>query len=157
MEIQQETQDEIQQQAKQETLTTEQPTDKLTVNSQPQTNKTTTAPLATLSTLSIIEKQILSFDEQQSFQYWTGKVNFGGKMKKRYDLFPNQLYHLISNPKELETYFDDIERGKQIKYKDRQNELRKQNKYKKTRNFKSAVVYIFPHITPVKEQIKGKT
>lgn len=54
MEIQQETQDEIQQQAKQETLTTEQPTDKLKVNSQPQTNKTTTAPLATLSTLSII-------------------------------------------------------------------------------------------------------
>ena len=52
-------------------------------------------------------------------------------MKKRYDLFPN--------PKELETYFDDIERGKQIKYNDRQNELRKQNKYKKTRNYKSAV------------------
>lgn len=69
-------------------------------------------------------------------------------MKKRYALFPN--------PKELETYFDDIERGKQIKYNYRQIELRKQNKYKKTRNYKSAVVYIFPHITPAKEQIKGK-
>ena len=82
------------------------PTNQLTANPQPQTDTTTTARLPTLSS---IEKKTLSPDKQQLVLYWRGQVNFQGKMKKRYNLYPNQLYQVTINPKELEKYFDKIE------------------------------------------------
>ena len=81
-------------------------TNQLTANPQPQTDTTTTARLPTLSS---IEKKTLSPDKQQSVLYWRGQVNFKGKMKIRYNLYPNQLYQVTVNPKELEKYFDKIE------------------------------------------------
>ena len=47
--------------------------------------------------LSEYEKQTLSEYEQNSFLYWRGKIKFEGQTKKRYELYPNQLYRHISS------------------------------------------------------------
>ena len=61
-------------------------------------------------TLTPYEKTVYSPERQKHILYWRGYVKWGGRMKKRYDLFPNQLYQIITsqnpNCKELDTYYE---------------------------------------------------
>ena len=54
-------------------------------------------------------------------------------MKKRYDLYPNQLYRVITkkynpNLKELETYYEKDESGRYVEYKDIQDDIRQSSR-----------------------------
>ena len=87
-------------------------TENLTANPQPQTDTTTIS----LPTLLPFKKHHLS-ETQQSILYWRGYVNFEEAIKKRKELHPNQLDRIITNPEELQMYFEKRKYGAQIKYK----------------------------------------
>lgn len=77
---QQKTQDQQTQQQPQNENNPIQPTEHQPANPKPQIVTTMTTPLPTLTPL---EKQTLSHEEQQSFLYWTGLVDVGATSKKR--------------------------------------------------------------------------
>ena len=82
-----------------------------------------------IPTLSPYEKQNHSPKTQQSILYWRGCVKFGGRPKKRYNLYPKHLYQTITNPEELDIYYEKTESRKYLKYKDNQNRLRQYSRY----------------------------
>ena len=47
-------------------------------------------------TLNSYKKMVYSLEGQRHILYWGGCVNFEGKMKKRYELYPNQHYRVIT-------------------------------------------------------------
>ena len=61
--------------------------------------------------------------------YWRSYVVYNGNLKKRYELFPNQLYQVTikkdPNSKEFDTYF----KKNRIEYNDIQNEIRQTSKH----------------------------
>ena len=68
-------------------------------------------------TLTNYEKQTLSLEEQTSYLYWRGLIKFEGSLKRRYSLYPNQLYRHIKRKRyknktpceaELKTIFEYI-------------------------------------------------
>ena len=84
-------------------------------------------------TLNSYEKMVYSPERQQHILYWRDYVNFEGKMKKRYDLYPNQFYRVITkkynpNLKELETYYEKDESGRYMEYKDIQDDIRQSSR-----------------------------
>ena len=84
----------------------------------------------TAPTLTPYEKKVYSPERHKHILYWRGYVTWGGKTKKRYDLFPNQLYNVIINRKnpnfkELDTDF----KGNHTEHKDIQNEIRQSSRY----------------------------
>ena len=50
-------------------------------------------------------------------------------MKKRYELYPNQLYQLVTSQDELGTYYEKTESGRYWKYKDIQDEIRQSSRH----------------------------
>ena len=50
-------------------------------------------------------------------------------MKKKCNLYHNQLYQIITKPEELDIYYEKKELGKYLKYKDKQNRLRQYSRY----------------------------
>ena len=80
-------------------------------------------------TLNSYEKMVSSLERQIQTLYWRGYVNFEGKMKKRYELYPNQLYRVITDRNELEIYYKKDESGHYSQYNDIQNEIRQANRY----------------------------
>ena len=55
------------------------------------------------------------------------------KKKKKKDLFPNQLYQIITsqnpNCKELDTYYEKTESGRYMEYKDIQDKIRQSSRH----------------------------
>ena len=80
-------------------------------------------------TLTPYEKTVYSSERQKHILYWRGYVEWGGRMKKRYELYPNQLYQLITNQDELDTYYEKTESGRYMNYKDIQDEIRQSSRY----------------------------
>ena len=80
-------------------------------------------------TLNSYEKMVSSLERQIHTLYWRGYVNFEGKMKKRYELYPNQLYRVITDRNELEIYCKKDESGHYSQYNDIQNEIRQASRY----------------------------
>ena len=66
-------------------------------------------PKQTRPTLSHYEQTNYSPQRQKHTLYWRGYVEYNGNLKKRYELFPNQLYQVIRQKdpksKEFDTYF----------------------------------------------------
>ena len=54
-----------------------------------ETETATTKP----PTLNSYEKMVYSPERQRHILHWRGYVNFEGKMKKRYELYPNLNYN----------------------------------------------------------------
>ena len=91
--------------------------------------------------LSPTKKRTQSPEEQQSFLYCRGQIDVRGQLKKRYTLYPNQLYRYIKekhyktktteDDSELGTYFEETEietkfgpRTLYMEYKEEQDALR---------------------------------
>ena len=77
---------------------------------------------------------VYSPERQRHTLYWRGYVNYEGKKKKRYGLYPNQLYRVIikkDNPnlKELETYYGKDESGRYKEYTDLQKDIKESARY----------------------------
>lgn len=77
---------------------------------------------------------VYSPERQRHALYWRGYVNYEGKKKKRYELYPNQLYRVIikkDNPnlKELETYYEKDESGRYKEYTDLQKDIKESARY----------------------------
>ena len=70
-------------------------------------------PKQTRPTLAHYEQTNYSPQRQKHTLYWRGYVEYNGNLKKRYDLFPNQLYQVIRQKdpksKEFDTYFKKTE------------------------------------------------
>ena len=80
-------------------------------------------------TLNSYQKVAYSPERQRHTFYWRGYVNFEGKMKKRYELYPNQLYRVITDKNEIEIYYKKDESVGYYQYKDIQNEIRQKSRY----------------------------
>ena len=109
-------------------------------NPEPQTITKTTTPQPTSTPT---EKRTLSPEEQQSFLYWRGLVDVGGgSKKKRYKLYPNQLYRYIQDkPVELKRYFKKTEKETKhgtkplyMKYKEEEDILQQQCRWNDMNN-----------------------
>ena len=79
-------------------------------------------------TLSHYEQTFYSPQRQKHSLYWRGYVEYNGNLRKRYDLFPNQLYQVIEQKdpksKEFDTYFKNT-----FEYNDIQNEIRQTSRH----------------------------
>ena len=89
-----------------------------------ETDTTTKSP-----TLNSYEKKENLPERQIHTLYWRGYVNFEGSMKKRYKLYPNQFYRIITDQNEQETYYKKNKHGGYYKYKDLQNDIRQKSRY----------------------------
>ena len=87
----------------------------------------------TRPTLTHYEQTNYSPQRQKHTLYWRGYVEYNGNLKKRYDLFPNQLYQVIRQKdlksKEFDTYFKKAESELCIEYSDIQNEIRQTSRH----------------------------
>ena len=50
-----------------------------------------------------LKGRTLSPAQQKSYLYWRGQIKFDGKLKKRYNPYPNQLYRHITKKKQKQT------------------------------------------------------
>ena len=93
-----------------------------------ETIHTTPQPTEKSPTLSHYEQMYYSPQKQKHTLYWRGYVEYNGRLRKRYDLFPNQLYQVIQQnnqkSKEFDIYFKNT-----IEYNDIQNEIRQSSRH----------------------------